>query len=736
MLIMAVACAVFTQLQLPAEPQPLAFTEGLVVESRGEWGRRAVNTDLVVQRVVDGELAWPGAPVPSAGDRLIPGDESSPAWEVIAATEADGQHRFDVPGGRYILTTVRSDRERVMVLDASGHAMVYVNGEPRVGDPYGAGYVQLPVLLREGENTFLFASAGRGPVRAVLRGRDDAGTQPWLEFNDRDITAPDVIKSDVYALGLPVMNATKTWQEVRVVTTTRTSTESVMHEASEPVTSKVFRLPPLSVTKLPLRCDTAYAEGGAVEVRAALRNPAQPEAAPALTEITFKLACVAPSQTHKRTFVSEIDGSVQYYAVVPPAPGAAAPPGLVLSLHGASVEAINQARSYSAKPDFVIVCPTNRRPFGFDWEDWGRLDAFEVMEDAEHAFGTDPRRQYLTGHSMGGHGTWQLGTLFPERFAAIAPSAGWLSFDSYAQSGGATAERAAAIRKGLHPSSLTDTRLENLRGRAVYILHGDADDNVPAAEAERAAEKLSELGIPYEMHTQPGAGHWWDDDRPGAACVDWPPIFEMFRAHALPEHAAERKPDPALAHRAMPAGSFKRVFDREFLLVCGTVGTPQENAWALAKARFDAEQWWYRGNGYAEIVTDTSLTNRDIINRNVVFYGKWDTEHVRTIADRPVNLETDHRARHVGFMLDAPLPTGDAATLALIGPDDPLAHTHLAAFMTGGSLRAMRALDRVPIFSSGAFIPERFVFTPEIWTKGKEAVTEQSGKAEDWQGGG
>jgi len=32
---------------------------------------------------------------------------------------------------------------------------------------------------------------------------------------------------------------------------------------------------------------------------------------------------------------------------------------------------------------------------------------------------------------MGGHGAWQIGSLYPDRFAAIGPSAGWLSFDSY-----------------------------------------------------------------------------------------------------------------------------------------------------------------------------------------------------------------------------------------------------------------------------------------------------------------
>src|SRR6185295_13979105 len=96
-------------------------------------------------------------------------------------------------------------------------------------------------------------------------------------------------------------------------------------------------------------------------------------------EQPLTLSVVSPDATRKITFDSEIDRSVQYYAAVPvkgPAERTLEKrPGLVLSLHGASVEAIGQARAYAAKDDLVIACPTNRRPYGFDWEDWGRADA-------------------------------------------------------------------------------------------------------------------------------------------------------------------------------------------------------------------------------------------------------------------------------------------------------------------------------------------------------------------------
>ena len=54
-------------------------------------------------------------------------------------------------------------------------------------------------------------------------------------------------------------------------------------------------------------------------------------------------------------------------------------------------------------------------------------------------------------------------------------------------------------------------------------------------------------------------------------------------------------------------GPFKEAFRNRFILVVGTKGTPEENAWGLARARFDAETFWYRGNGSVDVVTDTAF---------------------------------------------------------------------------------------------------------------------------------
>ncbi|MCO4774365.1 MAG: prolyl oligopeptidase family serine peptidase, partial [Deltaproteobacteria bacterium] len=235
---------------------------------------------------------------------------------------------------------------------------------------------------------------------------------------------------------------------------------------------------------------------------------------------------------HWRTYRSPVDGSIQQYGVLPPTdfdPDRAY--GLILSLHGAGVQGRGQSGSYSAKDWAYIIAPTNRHPFGFDWEEWGRFNALASMDDAKAVFGTDPTKQYLTGHSMGGHGTWHVGTSTPGRFATLAPSAGWQSFYDYPSGG--TRPSGARARSRAH----SDTReyVDNLAARGVYIIHGDADTNVPVTQARTMRDLVEPITDDLEYHEQPGAGHWWDadGDEPGADCVDWEPMISWAQDHTL-----------------------------------------------------------------------------------------------------------------------------------------------------------------------------------------------------------
>jgi predicted peptidase len=72
---------------------------------------------------------------------------------------------------------------------------------------------------------------------------------------------------------------------------------------------------------------------------------------------------------------------------------------------------------------FIVVIPqSEKRTWRADSDDGKRAVAIldEVMKD----FKVDAKRQYLSGLSMGGFGTWSLALAHPDRWAAMAPVCG------------------------------------------------------------------------------------------------------------------------------------------------------------------------------------------------------------------------------------------------------------------------------------------------------------------------
>jgi predicted esterase len=510
MLSLLLAALLQTPTALPSEIIP---HDWLVIAPTDIVGRRPFRPDAVFAR----HLLDPHAAAPEKDQKLTGETDKEVAWTATAAKD-DGTLDGDI-GWAY--TAIESSEERVMMAQLTGAARLFVNGTGFVGDLYAYGFGGVPIVLSKGTN-HIYVNGVRGSCKLRL------WTPPSsIVFADWDQTKCDVVEGEKLTDAGPSAflwwNASNADQKISTSFTTERLAFDALLRPLAPV-----KLPWFSHIEEPIEKTDGH-------LHRTLELLVGKSEVPRNFDVSFDVR--RASEARRRTFQSGIDGSVQFYGWLP----ALAPhdaPGLVLSLHGASVDALNQVRSYSAKSDFCIAAPTNRRPYGFDWQDWGRIDAHEVLRLAEwFAYDTvedvdksnwGALREYLTGHSMGGHGTWNIAANDPGTFLAIAPSAGWASFDTY---GGRPEGLLKSMWHAADASSDTLALISNLAQIPTYIVHGTADDNVPVSEAQRMQKALEDAGAKPLTHYQEGAGHWWDGDAsPGADCVDWPGIFDLFRA--------------------------------------------------------------------------------------------------------------------------------------------------------------------------------------------------------------
>ena len=133
---------------------PIDFKSFHVIGEVASRGRYPAHTDRIEAAVISDTLD-------------VSDDTDDFEWDVVEAND-DGVLEHDALRGGYAYTTINAEQAGPAVLSARGHSMVYVNGVPRMGDPYSNGLTRLPVALREGENEFLFR-VGRGRLTASLQ---------------------------------------------------------------------------------------------------------------------------------------------------------------------------------------------------------------------------------------------------------------------------------------------------------------------------------------------------------------------------------------------------------------------------------------------------------------------------------------------------------------------------------------------------------------------------------------
>lgn len=157
---------------------------------------------------------------------------------------------------------------------------------------------------------------------------------------------------------------------------------------------------------------------------------------------------------------------------------------LVLFLHGAGergndlekvkVHGLPRLVNEGKEFPFIIVSP--QCP---ELVFWNTDLLSSLVDEIESNYRVDKNKIYVTGLSMGGHGTWSLALTQPNRFAAIAPVCGW-----------------------------ADTVNANtIAHLPIWVFHGAKDAVVPVKASKDMVSALKNYGSDVRLTIYPEANH-------------------------------------------------------------------------------------------------------------------------------------------------------------------------------------------------------------------------------------
>ncbi len=800
--------------QLSFSQETYYFTNGLGASVPARYGREALYTDQLAYQLYTNTLK---TPVQGASFGINDQGENI-TWQLV---KTDSLHRFrptrifGVQGGftgrgsaGYLYLTYSSPTEKIALLNIKGNSGVYFNGELHMGDAYSSGWMYIPVKLKKGINElyvrgqFVTASL-EFPTKQVLLNTEDA-TLPAIVLNSKNYNLKGAVV--VYNLSPAIIK--------------NAEIKSVI--AGREVITPLPEIPAYGSRKIIFDFNAAaITNKGKFPCVLTLKDKSE-----VIDEATISIEAVEPGDKYSVTFTSAIDGSLQYYAVTPQTPAVKEGAALFLSVHGAGVEAIGQARAYHSKDWGTLVAATNRRPRGFNWEDWGRLDALEVLDLAKQNFKPDPQHIYLTGHSMGGHGTWFLGATYPDKWAAIGACSGYPTLKGYGSADGLIPDSGSTGTEQilLRSSNQSDViqLAANYKPLGVYVLHGDADKTVSVNYARQMRKVLAGFHTDMSYYEYPNGEHWFGDQS-----VDWKPLFEFFKWHYLAPDSTINTIDfttasPGISssyrwasiqqqlhplqysrirlnrnkemkiiagatenikllklkledfgsnasvkimldslepvqytttsskdsiflqkenskwivatepdiHQKGPRryGTFKDAFNNRMMYVYSTKGTKEENEWSMNKAKYDAETWYYRGNGAVDIVADKDFIIDRYRGRGVILFGNATTNAAWKIllSDCPIQVERGNikagnrqwKGDDLGAYFIWPIRSSAITSVAVVG---------------GTGLKGMNAGNANQYFAGASGFPDFMIFNLDMLKSGSAGIKMAGFFDNNWQ---
>ncbi|MGH2735876.1 MAG: prolyl oligopeptidase family serine peptidase [Actinomycetota bacterium] len=243
------------------------------------------------------------------------------------------------------------------------------------------------------------------------------------------------------------------------------------------------------------------------------------------------------------------DGIWQHYGVYLPSsyvPGEPIPLQLWLHWRGGSAHVAGALtprifKHFGEDQDTMVVSPDGRGSSRW-YVGIGHADYREVWADALATFPVDRERVYVSGHSMGGWGSYLLSILYPDRFAAAMPVAGpvtqgaWTGIDFPGCdeiTDGENTPCYISANGGDARAQHTRRLLDNLRHVPLAVFQAAADELVPVSGVTRQVERLVQLGYRHRYYLFPNYEHYSH------------PIIDEWAEGARYMHSFERVADPA-----------------------------------------------------------------------------------------------------------------------------------------------------------------------------------------------
>ncbi len=451
-------------------------------------------------------------------------------------------------GVAYAFTTIKCDEPKraVFLLGSEDSVMVWLNGElvhhNKIGRSPRPGQDMFTADLKGGLNKILVKVARYGGGWGFYLQYFKPGTK--LFVNKAGAIIPHLRvgeKINAWA-SIPIMNIT----EQRISSIQIKVDETNLFNQS---ISKAEGLDPSEWRRIPFWISTKHEVNPNENLELKLSVEADGE----IQEICLEPTIRSREEWFITTYRSKVDGSIQPFGLyIPTSYDKNRSYPLIVVLHG--YKGGWAIGSYTLK-EWCIIAGVYARG-EVPYREIGERDVLEVIEAVKRCYNIDEDRIYLTGHSMGGSGTWYLGLHKPDMWAAIAPlSAGTdyrLRLERLKAEGEEIPEWLWKIIDENSPMYL----VENALNLPVFVSHGSDDKIVHVEHSRRIVAALKKLGYTVEYDEVPGKGHTWSaSNRPwwGNECIDRPIITRFF-------HKYRRRRYPRRVHYKTNSLRFNRAY--------------------------------------------------------------------------------------------------------------------------------------------------------------------------------